>query len=131
MSTPTVYISHPFSAPEAMDSLYLLQNAEQWFGFIAQRYRCIPRAPWMVLVRVWDEETGRSLGLEIDCEEVRRCDVLAQCGDRVQAGGRKERAVARHTIDLTCFGRKLPPTDEDTLREMDELFRCAGIERRK
>ena len=128
--TPTLYISHPFSAPVASERDVNLMAAQCWFAWIAKRYDCIPRAPWMILARVWDEDLGMDLGLRIDCEEVTRCDHLVQCGNRVQAGGRRERACARSTIDLTSFGLRIPPTDPTILAKMDELFRCAGVRRR-
>ena len=129
--TPTLYISHPYSAPTASERDVNLMAAECWFGWIARRYVCIPRAPWMVLVRVWSEVTGRELGIQIDCEEVSRCDHLVQCGNRVQHGGRREAAVARSIIDLVkSFSLKLPPTNETILAQMDELFDCVGVRRR-
>ena len=110
--TPTLYISHPYSADTDRERQDNLRHASRWTYWIATRYDCVPNATWIVYAPYLDEPASgvsRARAMRCCCEAVAKCDYLVLCGESVQHGGRREAAVAHSIIDLVAsFGLRLP-----------------------
>jgi len=83
-----VYLAHCYGGHAAHRDL-----AGEWVSWLAH-HGFAPVADWIVLSSVWTEDM-RDRGLAIDCELIRRCDVVLQAGPTVSAGMLVEEQAAR------------------------------------
>lgn len=88
-----VYIAHQRASPTPEGRDDNREAAKDWLAWAAHQ-GVAPVASWIPLSERWTEEQGRSLGLTIDCELVRRCDELWLCGPVVSPGMQKEKETA-------------------------------------
>lgn len=110
MTRPVAYVAHPLNAPTREGILRNINRAECWVRYLAL-VGFAPVATWTTLASAWDEATGRDLGLEIDCDLVRSCDVIVLTGPQLSSGMRHELAAMherfRPVIDLIDKRRDL------------------------
>jgi hypothetical protein len=113
VSRPLCYVAHPLNAATREDIAANRLNGARWCAWLARHCGIAPAAPWIVLSSVWTEEEGRELGLEIDCDTIRRCDALILTGGRISSGMQVEidfaRSIGLPVCDLTGFN-PVPPS---------------------
>lgn len=141
MTRPMCYVAGPLNAPTPEDIEANRLNGARWCAWLARHCGIAPAAPWIVLSSVWTEEEGRELGLEIDCDTIRRCDALILTGGRISLGMQVEidfaRSVGIPVADLTsAYGVAPPPAhvvrgsladrwDREAQGKLVELVRAA------
>lgn len=111
-----VYLAAPLSGPTHEAIQGNRARAARWCAWAVRQGVC-PVAMWIVLTGELPETPeNRALGLELDCEVVRRCDELWLVGGRVSSGMQEEALEARRhgipVLDLTELGEEPPSEDE-------------------
>lgn len=84
-------------------------NAAKWAAWLWRQGFSV-ECSWIVCTGELEETPeNRELGLASDCEQVRRCDVMALCGPKISSGMFKESGSAKNIVDFTHLGLELPP----------------------
>lgn len=114
MSTPIIYVCHPFGG-----NLNNLDSAEYWAAYLTRIYLAFFVVPWVPLCRHWLND-GETLARGIACDTafiLRSCDGLIAIGGAMSANGWAEfdLAVSAHGArSVRDFSYVLSP------RELDE-----------
>lgn len=103
-----VYLAHPLSAPTREGIDKNRANAAKWAAWLWRQGFSV-QCSWIVCTGELEETPeNRELGLMSDCEQVRRCDVMALCGPRISGGMLREAEHAKLIVDFTWCGIELP-----------------------
>lgn len=115
-----VYIAHGFSAPTIEEMSANRARAAKWVAWAAVTQDVSPVCSWIVLTAELPETPGmRTLGLEIDKAQVKRCDEIWMCGGRVTSGMAIEASVAKKVVDLTHLGEWPPGYEPSRTADTD------------
>lgn len=104
-----LYLAHPVSGDVAAN----VERGKRWLRWAQRVFSgCAVIAPWMQAIEVIGDDDAnpehRERGLRRDEAVVACCDGVILVGGRVSAGMARERAAARHVIDLTLLGDEPP-----------------------
>lgn len=128
-----VYLAHQLSAPTREDIEKNRRNAAKWAAWLWKQGFSV-ECSWIVCTGELEETPeNRKLGLESDCEQVRRADFMMLCGPRISSGMLIEAEAARKIVDFTFLGYDLPhdglKLDDGEEIDLDEARRRAGAQK--
>lgn len=101
-----VYIAHALSGDWAGGIA-----AAKLYAYAAARAGFMPIVPYALMDGILDDDDPgeRALGMELDIDQLRACDEIWLCGERVSAGMHAEIDVA---IDLGLVCRRFVSLDD-------------------
>ena len=106
-----VYLAHQLSAPTRASIHLNRANAAKWAKWLWEQGFAV-ECSWITCTGELEETPeNRELGLRSDCEQARRCDVMALCGPRISGGMLREAGAAKLIVDFTRYGLLLPTPD--------------------
>lgn len=102
------YLAHPLSAPTREGIEQNRRNAAKWAAWLWRQGYSV-ECSWIVCTGELEETPeNRKFGLESDCEQVRRADIMVLCGPKISGGMLLEANAASKIFDLTRLGYDLP-----------------------
>ena len=86
-------------------------RAAKGYAYVAAQAGYLPVAPYVLMDGILDDTDPdeRALGMKLDIDQLRACDEIWLCGERVSAGMQAEEDVA---VDLGLVSRRFVCLDD-------------------
>jgi hypothetical protein len=99
MTTPIVFVSHPFAG-----DMRKLTSVEIWCAWLSMSFDALFVAPYVPLCRHWPDSVGtRERGMMLDLVAVARCDGMIMVGGSISPGMLIERDASKNVYDVSEF----------------------------